>query len=81
MYNQQRNGNEVCFIDGISNKELIINDNDSVIVNTDLFDLINDCKYNSYKHSAKWIELTQERILPILVPSISKYKILLSLTD
>lgn len=81
LYNQRFNKNEVWFIDSISNKELIIIDNDSIIVNTDLFDFINNGKYDSYKDSSKWIELTQEQIPPILVPSIYKYKILLSFTD
>lgn len=81
LYNRRRNENEVHFIDSISNKELIIIYNDSAIVNTDLFNFINDGKCYPYKHSPKWIKLTQEQIPPILVPSISKYKILLSLTD
>lgn len=81
LYNQQLNKNEVCFIDSISNKELIIIDNDNIIVNTDLFDFINNDKHDSYEYSSKWIELTQEQIPNILVPSIYKYKILLSLTD
>jgi hypothetical protein len=81
LYNQQLNKNEVCFIDSISNKELIIIDNDNIIVNTNLFDFINNDKHDSYEYSSKWIELTQEQIPNILVPSIYKYKILLSLTD
>ena len=72
---------EIAIIDKDSKKLLIIIDQKGVSINSDIFKFLDKSIYKHYKDNSQWLKNDDKPLPQVLVPIITKYQVLLSLSS